>query len=100
MCPDVADKADSGTKPSAAVRTWKSSNNRRACLRSTGFADVSWFVHRTPDQVAPGASLSGSAFTRLVVDFKGFYGRFEGVFTTFVLAASRTPLSQLQRAVW
>ena len=43
MCPDVADKADSGMKSSVAVRTWKSSNNRRAYFRSTGFAEQSVF---------------------------------------------------------
>ena len=43
MCPDGVDKADSGTKRSGAVRTWKSSNNRRACFHSTGFAEQSLF---------------------------------------------------------
>ena len=43
MCPDVADKVDSGTTNSVEVRTGKSSNNRRACFRSTGFAEQSLF---------------------------------------------------------
>ena len=41
MCPNVADQADSGTKGSVAVRTWNSSNDRRACFGSTGFAEQS-----------------------------------------------------------
>ena len=66
---DVADKADSGTKGSVAVRTWKSSNNRRACFRSTGFAEQTLVfrlacpglflgLSSLSDQAAPGASLS------------------------------------------
>ena len=43
MCPDVADKADSGTKRSVAVHAWKSSANGRACFRSTEFAEQSLF---------------------------------------------------------
>ena len=69
MGPSVADKADSGTKRFIAVRTWKSSTNRRACYRSTGFAEQSYFfrlaypdlcigLSSLPDQAAPGASLS------------------------------------------
>ena len=38
-----ADKANPGTKGSVAVRTWKGNNNRRACFRSTGFAEQSLF---------------------------------------------------------
>ena len=47
MCPDVADKADSGTKSSVAVRTWKTRNNHRACFHSTGFAEQSLFFRLT-----------------------------------------------------
>ena len=73
MCPDVADKADSGTKRSVAVRALKSSNNRRACFRSTAFAER-YFLFRPaypglfirlsslPDQAAPAA---GSHKTRV-----------------------------------
>ena len=72
MCPDMADKADSGTNISVTIRTWKSSNNRRTYFRSTGFADQSLFcglaypglfigLISLPDQAAPGASLSSSA---------------------------------------
>ena len=43
MSPDMADKADSSTKCSVGIRIWKNSNNRRACFRSTGFAEESLF---------------------------------------------------------
>ena len=46
MCPDAADMADSGTKGSVGVRTWKSSNNRRRIL--VCFAGISSLT----DQVA------------------------------------------------
>ena len=73
MCPDVADKADSGTKRSVAVRELKVSINRRACFRSSGFAEqssllppgVSWFVHRTQ---LP----SGSGCARCLAQLLGF----------------------------
>ena len=69
MCPDVADKADSGTKGSIAVRALKSSNNRRACFCSIGFAEQSFLfrlaypglfigLSSLPDHAAPGALLS------------------------------------------
>ena len=32
MCPDMGDKADSGTKGSVAVRTWKRSKNQKKNL--------------------------------------------------------------------
>ena len=78
----MADETDSGTTSSDAVRTWKSSNNRRACFRSTGFAEQTLVfrlaypglfigLSTIPDQAAPDASVSCLVFPRFVVDFKG-----------------------------
>ena len=71
MCPD-ANRANSGTKSYVAVRTLKSSNNRRACFPGTGFAKqtllppgVSSFVHRTQ---LP----SGSGCARCLAQLLGF----------------------------
>ena len=57
MCPDVADKADSGTKNSVAVRALKIRINCRACFHSTGFEEQSpfYFLRLVPHS---GARLS------------------------------------------
>ena len=84
MCPDVADQADSGTKGSVGVQTWKSSNNRRACFRSTGFAEQSLFFCLAYPGLFRGSApflirlhqvprSAGRISPRPIVDFKGLY---------------------------
>ena len=69
MCPDVADKTDSGTESSVVGLELEISIKRRLCFSSTGFGDQSVFLllafcglfiglSSIPDQVTPCAALS------------------------------------------